>query len=262
MKSLNVDVSTCQSCSNPPRFLTISLILILFFGAFMALPAFACHNGKDHGKHVCDDDGGGDGGGDDGGEGPVPGTANMASFIGPDVLYEVNPRLCLPLELTAETGRFNCEVSEPVRASTAGMNLQTRKRDIELCNSLRHFSTTTGLGHAEDANPLTPSIYQYGWTDPCTDNACQVVVDLSFSGPDISAVTGGKSDAVDLRISGTLSGSISENPFAGEQLLAMSQVSMQFRKPGSTAIAAVCDWYPQSVDGGSGSVVFVSEALP
>jgi len=38
---------------------------------------------------------------------------------------------------------------------------------------------------------------------------------------------------------------------------------MQFRKPGSTAIAAVCNWYPQSVDieGPYQHVVFASEGL-
>ena len=189
----------------------------------------------------------------------------MASFIGPAVLDEDGARACEPLgELTAGAGRFNCDVDTPVRASTAGMTLQSRKRDIAFCRSLEHFSQTQG-SHVDAAPERWPDVYQYGWTDDCTDGACQIVVDLSFSGAAILEATGGKSDAVDVRVSGTLSGDeLAGNPFSGVQGLAMSLVSLQFRKPGETAIAAVCDWYPQSVDIGGPyqHVVFTSQELP
>jgi hypothetical protein len=160
------------------------------------------------------------------------------SFIGPDVLDEDNPRLCTPIQLTVGAGRFDCPVVEPVRVSTGAMNLQTSKRNIALCRSLEQYSQINGVSNVEAATPIKPDFYQFGWTDSCADGACQIVVDISFSGAAISTATGGLSDAVDIRVSGTLSGDLG----------GMSQVSMQFRKPGSTAIAGVCDWYPQSVD--------------
>lgn len=259
MKSPDMQVSTCRLYSNLARYLVYPVLMILCLGVFMAPPAFACHKGKPHGPHVCD--GGDDGGGED--EGPVVGGPTLVSFMGPDVLDEDTARECTPLELTSAAGRFDCSVAQPVRATTAGMNLQARKRDINLCRSLEHFSRIQGVSNVDDANPIMPDLYQYGWTDSCSDGACQIVVDLSFSGPAISAVTGGKSDAIDLRVTGTLSGPPDGNPFSGTQELAMSQMSMQFRKPGSNAIAAVCDWYPQSVEiGVSEHVVFTSFAMP
>lgn len=259
MKPQDRQIPTCQPRQNLVYFLAVTLLLALCLGVLPTSTAFACHNGKPHGPHSC---GGGGGGGN---ETPVLGTQTLVSFIGPDYLDESSARLCTPADLTVGAGRFNCELTSPVRVSAAGMTLVTKKPNIEFCNSLVHYSTSIGVSHVGDAKPLQPNFYQYGWTDSCTDGACQIVVDLSFSGPDISTATGGKSDAVDLKVTGTLSGgSLGENPFSAAKELAMSHINMQFRKPGSTSVAAVCDWYPISVDinGPHPRMVFRSEALP
>lgn len=263
MKSPNLPVSDCYSRPNPLRLLIVPVLLTLCLGVFMADPAFACHSGKPHGKST-----GCDGGGGGGGAGPIPGGPTMAAFIGPDVLDEDEARLCSPIgDLTEGAGRFDCSLTEGVRITTAAMNLQARKSQISLCKSLQHFSANSGVSHVDAAPPMTPDVYQYGWVDSCGDGACQIVVDLSFSGEDVLAATGGRADAVDLRVSGTLSGdALGGNPFQSHEnirQLAMSQVNMQFRKPGSTTVAAVCDWYPGSTEvGHSQSVVFTSLALP
>ncbi len=254
MKSPNVQFSTCRPYSNPARFLAVPVLMVLCLGVFMAPPVFACHQGKAHGPNTC---GGGGGGG------PVSGGPTMASFIGPHILDESVARECDPGDLTADAGQFSCSLNEPVQISTFGMTLRASNRHATLCKSLNFFSQNPFISDVNSAPPMTPGVYNYGWTDACTDGACQIVVQLSFSGAAISAATGGKSDAVDLRVSGTLSGTLNGNPFSTPQELAMSHISMQFRKPGSTTIAAVCDWYPQSVEIGIGQhMVFTSEALP
>jgi len=262
MKSPNLPVSDCYSRPNPLRLLIVPALLTLCLGVFMATPAFACHSGKPHGKSTgCDGGGGGSGG-------AVTGGATYAAFIGPDVLDEGGARLCSPIgDLTEGAGRFDCNLIGGVRITTAAMNLQARKSQVSLCKSLQYFSAISGVSHVDAAPPMTPDVYQYGWVDSCGDGACQIVVDLSFSGENVLAATGGRADAVDLRVSGTLSaGSPLGNPFESHliiQQLAMSQVNMQFRKPGSTTVAAVCDWYPGSTTAGEPqSVVFTSLALP
>jgi hypothetical protein len=254
MKSQIGQISRHQPYANQVRFLAVPLLMVLCLGVFLPSTASACHNGKPHGPHTC-------GGGDPGG-GSVPGVPTMAQFMGPYILDEDVPRDCPPPgtpeanlpELTVDSGRIICSTTESLRISTAGMTLNSRKRDLNFCRALENLTTVT---------PISPAAYQYGWTDNCTDGDCQVFVDLSFNGQRVLDATGGKSDAVDIRVTGTLSGaSIPGNPFSNAQELAMSQMNMQFRKPGDTAIAAVCDWFPQSVDIGGPFQHFVFTSEP
>jgi len=221
---------------NLARLVATSLLLIICLGVFTSPAVFACHNNKPHGKSgTC---------GEDPGQGPVTGVNTLASFIGPDYLDESSARACGPVDagLTVANGRFDCSVAEPVRITTGQMTLVAKKPAVDLCSSLTYYSS--GSGHNVDGAPaLTPDFYQYGWTDDCSDGGCQIVVDISLSGADILAATGGISDAVDLRISGTATGNVS-NPFNGSQELAMSSINMQFRNAGTTSVAAVCDWFP------------------
>jgi hypothetical protein len=227
-KSPSGRVSTRQAIPNPLQFLIVPLLLVLCLGLFPASNLLACHTGKPHGPHTC-------GGGD---PGPVVGGPTLASFIGPNYLDDDAARACTPLgDMTTATGSLVCSTAESLRISTVGMNLNSRKRDAAFCRSLENLTTV---------DPISPNAYQYGWTDDCSDGACQIVVDLSFSGQRVFAATGGKSDAVDIRVTGTLVGaSLPGNPFSSTQELAMSQMTMQFLKPGDTAIAAVCNWFPQ-----------------
>jgi len=152
-------------------------------------------------------------------------------------------------------GRFNCSVAEPVRITTAQMTLVSKKPAVGLCSSLTYYNSGSGT-NVEGAPALKPDFYQYGWNDDCSDGSCQIVVDISLSGAEVLAATGGSSDAVDLRISGTATGNVS-NPFNGSQVLTMTSINMQFRKPGSTSVAAVCDWFPTL-----SQMVFTSEPNP
>ncbi|HET6565452.1 MAG TPA: hypothetical protein VFG52_08575 [Xanthomonadales bacterium] len=232
------------------------MLMTLCLGVFPASTAFACHQGKPHGKHTCDGGGGG-------GETPVLGTPTMASFMGPDGVDETNARLCIPAELTTTAGQYTCDLTEPVRVSSAGMSLLARKRDRDFCKALELYSQKDGISNVDSATPMTPDVYQFGWTDPCADGVCQIVVNMSFSGAAISAATGGQSDAVDIQVSGTMSGDLGDNPFNSSQELAMGLISAQFWQTGTTTIAAVCEYFPQSVQIGLGKyVTFASEPLP
>lgn len=248
MKPQDRQVSASRQHLNPVRVLITSWLLILCLGVFTSSSVFACHKGKAHGPNTC---------GGDGGEGPVVGFPTVASFIGPDYLDESSARACSPVQtgLTVANGRFNCSIAESVRITTAAMTLVAKKPAIGLCSSLTHYSPSTG-NNVLDAKSLKPDFYQYGWNDDCSDGSCQIVVEISLSGADILAATGGNSDAVDLRISGTATGDVS-NPFLGSQELAMSSINMQFRKPGSTSVAAVCDWFPTL-----SQMVFTSVGVP
>ncbi len=229
-----------------------AICLLILLGAFVAPNALACHRGKAHGPHTCDGDGGSGG--------PVVGGPTVAGFVGPSGIDDNSARDCEPAgELLTTGGTFGCttEAVDGVHLSTFAMHLQARKKDVALCGS---FGDTRSI---DQVSALLPGSYSYGWTDNCAeDGACRIEINMSFSGAQISSATGGASDALNVQISGTLTGSLDGNPFAVARELPISQITMQWFKPGSTAVQAVCDWYPQSVEiGALNSVVFVTEAL-
>jgi hypothetical protein len=255
-----LNYSSGRSFRHSQRNTISAVCLLLLLGAFVAPNAMACHNGKPHGPHICDGGGGGGGGGTGGG--PVLGEPTVAGFVGPTGILDDSPENCAPAgELLTTGGTYNCSTGG-VHLSTSGMNLQARKRDVNFCSSLGTY------GEIANVPVVVPDSYSYGWTDDCAvDGACRIVVNMNFSGAAISSATGGASDAVDIQVSGILESAVGSplggNPFAASREFPVSHISMQWFKPGSTAIKSVCDWYPQSVEiGTAASVVFVTVPSP
>ena len=130
-----------------------------------------------------------------------------------------------------------------MRITTGAMTLSTATKNLDLCNTFQVFSDIGDI--SEEYTPVADS-YRVRWTDNCTDGSCGIQASSSFA-EGISEATGGKSDRMDITMFAQyVNGSTTEtNPFAGTTLvLDVTQMTMDFRKPGSDAVLATCIFYP------------------
>lgn len=235
-------------------------VLIVLLALVVAPDAFACHrDGRPHGKDTtCPPSGG---------EGLPPATADTVLQMLGSVSDDA-PRICTPsTPFDVGAGWYLCETGNAqspnnVTLNTGGMTLTAQKRFIDLCTSFSYFPTPPTYAPP----PTYPAAsYGYGWTQNCNNqNAdsqffCSVEVRFTFADTVgtpgwVTALTGGESDRVDVTVSGVLTGGAmpNSNPFSPlSRDVDMTQIVLDFKKPGSTNSLTECLWgkngYPISL---------------
>jgi hypothetical protein len=108
------------------------------------------------------------------------------------------------------------------------------KRDYSVCKALDKKTILHPSGGG----------FEYGWTDACYEDSCAVEIRLTFDGPEITGLTNGKSDHLDMVMHGTLAGDpANSNPFAISRDVNITSLNLNYLKTGSTRSVAVCEYY-------------------
>jgi hypothetical protein len=226
-------------------FFGIALVMVLFM--FLVPDAMACHRGdppKPHGKTAsCDDPGPGPN------PNPPPPLTSVATILALDgeVISDVGGggRSCNPGNLSVTAGDYTCDtqLSPSIRINTHKyMTGVFSKKDRDICMAL------------DSSKSLQPALngFQYGWVDSCFEDSCSVEIRIVAEGAQVGALSGGKSDLLDIVMHASVDPSgdspANSNPFFHSRDVEITSVDLDYKRADSTRSLATCTFYTTPLD--------------
>lgn len=227
-----------QRVAGPHR--AFSLLIFLLLALFLAVPAYACHQGKPHGrdKTPC--------------RNLLEGieSFNMAEFADDyvDTFGEILFRR--QDSATVQAGDYTVfDDPGPIEIATDNLSrLADSKSNAGMCGLMDTADPLDPI--AKGPFVSAPDVFSYGWSDDCTDGSCAVEVSLSFSGPDVVALTGGKSDQMTLVMYGGIDGAEDVlEPFLDSNKISISALVATYNRIGTARTLVTCQFAPQGYAG-------------